>query len=129
MYKSHVIINPTYGPHIPFYYKFTSSCKKYASIDQFPTTAAGEAMSTGCCLISTNPRHDYFALSPDEDYIEVAQESYEDILEATEYLYNNQYDILSIAYKGYHKILRFFDATKNVAYKYKVIKGRSESKT
>ena len=39
--------------------------------DGFPTTAAGEALSSGCLLISANPDADHRALRPDIDYIEV----------------------------------------------------------
>ena len=124
MYKCHVIANPTYKIKVPALSKFIHRNKIYVSIDSFPTTAAAEAMSTGCCLISTNPRHDYFALSPDEDYLEVREKSVEDLLEALQYLYMNQDKMLSMARKGHEKILKFFDFKKNVAFKYNVIKGK-----
>ncbi len=39
--------------------------------DGFPTTAAGEAMSSGCLLVSANPDGDHRALRPGIDYLEV----------------------------------------------------------
>jgi glycosyltransferase involved in cell wall biosynthesis len=39
--------------------------------DGFPTTAAGEAVSSGCLLITANPDADHRALRPGTDHIEV----------------------------------------------------------
>ena len=39
--------------------------------DGFPTAAAGEALSSGCLLISANPERDHRALRPGIDYMEV----------------------------------------------------------
>ena len=39
-------------------------------VDGFPTTAAAEAMSSGCLLISANPAADHRVLRPGVDYIE-----------------------------------------------------------
>ncbi|MDO9355008.1 MAG: glycosyltransferase, partial [Solirubrobacteraceae bacterium] len=38
--------------------------------DGFPTTAAAEAMSSGCLLITANPEHDHRSLRPGVDYLE-----------------------------------------------------------
>jgi glycosyltransferase involved in cell wall biosynthesis len=40
--------------------------------DGFPTAAAGEAMSSGCLLISSNPDGDHRVLRPGVDYLEIA---------------------------------------------------------
>jgi glycosyltransferase involved in cell wall biosynthesis len=39
--------------------------------DGFPTTAAGEALSSGCLLITANPDGDHRALRPGTDHVEV----------------------------------------------------------
>lgn len=78
-------------------------------------------------MVSTNPRREYSALSPGEDYVEITEKSSEDIINAIEYLYRNQNEMLSIAQKGHEKILKFFDAKKVVAFKYNVIKGKKKS--
>jgi glycosyltransferase involved in cell wall biosynthesis len=127
MNKCHVIANPTYRITVPIFNRLLHRNKSFVSIDSFPTTAAAEAMSTGCCLISTNPRHDYFALSPGEDYLEIEEKSVESIVHAVEYLFEHQSDMLSIARKGYEKILNFFDYKKNVNFKYNVITEKSVS--
>jgi glycosyltransferase involved in cell wall biosynthesis len=124
MYKCHIIVNPTYKKNVPAFTRFINRGKTFASIDSFPTTAAAEAMATGCSLISTNPRNDYFALLPGEDYIEIEEKSVDDIVSAIEYLYANQSEMLSMARKGYEKICKFFDYKKNVNFKYNVIKGK-----
>jgi glycosyltransferase involved in cell wall biosynthesis len=135
-YKCHVIVNPTYKGKVPIYSRLMPRSfpirtrlmprySGYVSIDSFPTTAAAEAMSTGCCMISTNPRHDHYALNPDEDYLEIREKSVEDLVRTIEYLYQNQDQMLSFASSGHKKILEFFDVEKNVALKYRVIKGEA----
>ena len=42
-------------------------------VDGFPTTAARDAMLSGCCLVGSNPLADYSLLSPGRDYIDVAE--------------------------------------------------------
>ncbi|CAN7759202.1 glycosyltransferase [Paenibacillus sp. LjRoot153] len=42
-----------------------------SGMDGFPTTAAGDAMSTGCLLVSSNPRRDSFVLLSGVDYLEI----------------------------------------------------------
>ena len=125
MYKCHVIVNPTYAGSVSIYGRLMPHSKGCVSIDSFPTTVAAEAMSTGCCMISTNPRHDNFALKLDEDYLEIEEKSAEAIAGAIEHLYQNQDEMLSIARKGHEKAQEFFDAKKNVAFKYNVIKGNT----
>lgn len=134
-YKCHVFVNPaykenvstynrflsSYGRFIPINNRFIPSDKGHISVDSFPTVAAAEAASTGCCLISTNSRSDHSVFEPGRDYLEVREKSSEDLLKAIEYLYQNQEEMLSMAHKGRGKILGFFDAKKNVAFKHNVI--------
>jgi glycosyltransferase involved in cell wall biosynthesis len=40
-------------------------------IDGFPTTAASEALASGCALISSNPRGEDWLLRPGEHYLEI----------------------------------------------------------
>lgn len=116
-YKCHIVVTPGYKDDAP--------PSGFVTIDGFPTGAAVDAISTGCCLISTNIRKDYRALSPGIDYLEINEKSSDDIANAIEYLYENQDEMLSIAYSGHEKILKFFDVKKNVAFKYNLIKGES----
>ena len=125
-YKCHVVVNPAYRGNTPFLGSIRSGLKQYVSIDSFPTIAAAEAMSTGCCLVSTNPRHENCALSADVDYVEIREKSAEDLLIAVESLYRNQDEMLSMAIMGSTKIREFFDAKKNVRLKYNVIKGKNK---
>jgi len=120
-YKCHIVVNPSYKQNANIWNRRIR--KRYITLDGFPTTAARDAMSTGCCLISTNPRHDYIEFSPGGDYLDIKEKSPEDIMEKIEYLYKNQDKMLSMAYNGHRKILKFFDSKKVVAFKYKVITG------
>ena len=56
------------------------------------------------------------------DYAEIKEKSAEDIVKVLRRLYNNQDEMLTIATKGREKILKSFDAKKNVISKYKLIK-------
>jgi len=124
-YKCHIIIAPSYkGGTI--YNKLMPIYRKYITLDGFPTTTSVDAMSTGCCLISTNPRKDYSVLKPGEDYLEIKEKSPDDIKKAIEYCYHNQDEMLLIADRGHKKILKFFDAQKNVRFKYNVIGGNTK---
>lgn len=40
-------------------------------IDGFPTTAAADALASGCCLVSANPRGEHWLLEPDRHYLEI----------------------------------------------------------
>jgi glycosyltransferase involved in cell wall biosynthesis len=116
-YKCHIVVTPGYTDDAP--------PDGFVTIDGFPTGAAVDAMSTGCCLISTNIRKDHRALTPGEDYLEINEKSPEDIVTAIEYLYGNQDKMLSMANSGYRKVLKFFDVKKNVAFKHSLIEGRN----
>ena len=122
-YNCHVIIAPNYKGCGPINNRFIPIYRKYVTLDGFPTTTAVDAMSTGCCLISTNPRKDYSALKPEEDYWEIKEKSANHIQKAIEYCYDNQDEMLLMAERGHKKILEYYDAEKNVRFKYDVIKG------
>jgi glycosyltransferase involved in cell wall biosynthesis len=137
-YKCHVIVNPPYKVKVPFLRSLISSHTDfipihsrfiprglvYASVDTFPLAVSAEAMSTGCCLISTNHRQDHVVLTPGEDYLEIREKSSEDLANAIEYLYKNQDEMLSIAFRGHEKVLNYLDTKKSVAEKYAIIKGK-----
>jgi glycosyltransferase involved in cell wall biosynthesis len=135
-YKCHVFVHPGYRGHILVSSRFLQAFAKIApfqtrylppvrelhvTLDGFPTITASDAMSSGCCLISTNPRSDHFVLAPRDDYLEIKEKSSEDLANAIEYLYQNQEDMLRIARNGQAKIRRFCDVKKVVAFKYNVI--------
>jgi len=123
-YKCHVIITPNYKGSVPISNKLIPIHRKYVTLDGFPTTTATEAMSTGCCLISTNPRKDYSALKPEEDYLEIKEKSSDSLKKKIEYCYDNQDEMVLMAERGQKKVLEFFDVEKNVHFKYNVITGK-----
>jgi glycosyltransferase involved in cell wall biosynthesis len=42
-------------------------------IDGFPTTAAAEAVASGCALVASNPRREFRGLRPGSDYVDVPE--------------------------------------------------------
>jgi glycosyltransferase involved in cell wall biosynthesis len=139
--QCHIVVNPSYRGQVPMYNtflvnldrlvpvrsRFLPTAVRPITLDGFPTVMCMDAMSTGCCLVSTNPRHDYFALKPEEDYLEISEKSSEEIIDAVEYLYYNQDKMLSIAKSGHLKMLRYFDTKKIVRFKYDIIKGEKSN--
>ncbi|QYR24185.1 glycosyltransferase [Paenibacillus sp. sptzw28] len=93
--KSHVFLN-------------CSTVDQYA-LDGFPTTSAVDAMSTGCVLVSTNPRNDRFILERGTDFIEVAPNG-QDIADALVWVKENFGEAMRIGINGSNKIKRSFDA-------------------
>jgi len=135
--QCHIVVNPSYRGQVPMYNTFLVNLGKLVpvrsrflptavrpiTLDGFPTVMCMDAMSTGCCLVSTNPRHDYFALKPEEDYVEIGEKSSEEIIDALEYLHYDQDKMLSIAKSGHLKMLRYCDTKKIVRFKYDIIRG------
>jgi glycosyltransferase involved in cell wall biosynthesis len=141
----HIVINPSYrgtlsthdlflinlGRLIPLLRgranRILPTHERYIILDGFPTVMCQDAMSTGCCLISTNPRPDYLALKPGEDYLEIGEKSSEEIVNSVQYLYDNQDKMLLIAKNGHQKMLECFDTKKIVRFKYNIIKGKTNN--
>jgi glycosyltransferase involved in cell wall biosynthesis len=135
-YRCHVFINPAYrgqfsmtdrilqflDREVPVRTRLLPKPKRfYITLDGFPTITASDAQSSGCCLISTNSRHDHFVLSPDEDYLEIREQSSKDLVQAIEFLHGNQDRMLEIAKNGQAKIRKYCDVKKVAAFKYAVI--------
>lgn len=108
--KSHVFLN-------------CSTIDQFA-LDGFPTTTAVDAMSTGCVLVSTNPRNDRFILECGTDFIEVAP-SGQAIADALVWIKENFREAMRIGVNGSNKIKHRFDAKQIVKSKLSHIFGES----
>ena len=93
--KSHIFIYP--------------GTKDQFALDGFPTTAAADAMSTGCLLVSTNPRNDRFILENGIDYLEVKPEV-NSIKNTLTWINNNFNQAMDIGKNGTNKIKTHFDS-------------------
>lgn len=86
---------------------YTGTQDQFA-IDGFPTTAAVDAMATGCLLVSTNPRNDRFILKRNVDYLEV--EANIDSIKATLYwVKKNFQQAMQIGENGSNKVKNQFN--------------------
>lgn len=92
--KSHIFINPG------IIYEF--------ALDGFPTTAATDAMATGCVLVSTNPRNDRFILQRGIDYLEV-EADINSIKDTLYWVKENFQQAMVIGKSGSNKIKNHFD--------------------
>jgi glycosyltransferase involved in cell wall biosynthesis len=74
-YTYHDLLDPDQAAQIYQQAHVFISCSKadWSALDGFPTTAAGDAMSTGCILVSNNPRKDRFVLQSGVDYLEITE--------------------------------------------------------
>jgi glycosyltransferase involved in cell wall biosynthesis len=92
------------------------------ALDGFPTTAAVDAMSTGCVLVSTNPRNDRLALESGVDYIEV-HATPSSVVDALIWIKDNYGQAMQIGINGAKKINDRFDCKKVVKSKLSHILG------
>ncbi|MCU6797573.1 glycosyltransferase [Paenibacillus sp. WQ 127069] len=79
------------------------------ALDGFPTTAAVDAMATGCILVSTNPRNDHFVLEKNVDYLEV-EADIKSITDTLFWIKENFQKSLEIGINGATKIKNRFDS-------------------
>ncbi|MEH7590926.1 glycosyltransferase [Priestia megaterium] len=97
-------IKPLYGQSHIFIYCGTQD---QFALDGFPTTAAVDAMATGCILVSTNPRKDYFLLKNGLDYIEVEAKE-ESIRNTLLWVEKNLDKAREIGINGTNKVHKYF---------------------
>lgn len=84
------------------------STTDFSATDGFPTTAAGDAMSTGCLLVSSNPRRDSFVLLSGVDYLEITEtRSLVDILR---WIKDHFDEAMAIGVSGTNKIRSRYDS-------------------
>ncbi|WP_057915598.1 glycosyltransferase [Peribacillus muralis] len=79
------------------------------ALDGFPTTAAVDAMSTGCVLVSTNPRNDRLILESSVDYLEVDADV-NSIKDTLMWIKENFQQAMEIGIKGAYKVKNNFDS-------------------
>ncbi|MCA1058711.1 glycosyltransferase [Rossellomorea aquimaris] len=82
-------------------------------IDGFPVTAAVDAMSTGCLLVSTNQRNDRLTLEDGVDYLEVEPMTYS-IINALNWVKEHFELAMKIGQRGSDSIRRQYDCKKIV---------------
>ncbi|MDR4346528.1 glycosyltransferase family 4 protein [Bacillus anthracis] len=92
------------------------STKDKFAIDGFPTTAAADAMATGCILVSTNHRNDNRILKPGEDYLKIEADS-NSILSNLFWIKMKFEKALEIGKSGAIKMDKYFNYKTNVNFK------------
>ncbi|WP_242485523.1 glycosyltransferase [Peribacillus sp. TH27] len=95
------------------------------ALDGFPTTAAVDAMATGCVLVSTNPRNDQFILESGVDYLEVVADV-NSITDTLIWIKKNFQQAMEIGIKGATKIKNNFDSKVIVKSKLSHIFGNNQ---
>ena len=75
------------------------SCSDKFALDGFPTTAALDAMATGCLLISTNPRKENLLLSSGDHYVEIVSEA-SAVIDALDWVRTHATEAMQIATQG-----------------------------
>ncbi|WP_083485001.1 glycosyltransferase [Paenibacillus ihumii] len=88
------------------------SITDHMALDGFPTTAAVDAMATGCLLVTTNPRNDQLILKEGIDYIGITDES--SLLRALHWIRDHSHTAQTIAAHGAHTIRTHFQMEKVV---------------
>lgn len=80
----------------------------WTASDGFPTTAAGDAMATGCLLVTTNPRNDRFVLQTGWDYLEITE--HRKLVDILWWIKDNFDQAMTIAANGTNKIRTIYDS-------------------
>lgn len=109
-YTFHGLLNPEEVRDIYHQAHVFISCSTsdFSAMDGFPTTAAGDAMSTGCLLVSSNPRRDSFMLLSDFDYLEITETR--KLVDILWWIKDHFNEAVAIAVNGTHKIRSHFDS-------------------
>jgi glycosyltransferase involved in cell wall biosynthesis len=116
-YTYHGVLNPEEMVRVYHQCHVFISCSKsdWTASDGFPTTAAGDAMSTGCLLVTTNPRQDRFVLHSGWDYIEITE--HRSLLDILWWIKNNFSQAMTIGANGTQKVRSVYDSKVVVANK------------
>ena len=77
------------------------------TIDGFPTTAAAEAMASGCALVSSNPRREFRGLRPDLHYVDVPEREPEALVDALKMLQADREQLAALAARGAARVRAF----------------------
>jgi glycosyltransferase involved in cell wall biosynthesis len=91
------------------------------TLDGFPTSTAVDAMSTGACLVSSNPRREYRIVRPGEHYIEIPERDPGALAAALRDLRANPTQRRSVAARGMHRIRETMAVDKGVSRKLEVM--------
>ncbi|MFD3257091.1 glycosyltransferase [Paenibacillus lentus] len=94
------------------------NCSTYdhMALDGFPTTAAVDAMATGCLLLTTNPRNDQLILKEGIDYLKINTDE-QSLLHTLFWIRGHFHEAKRIALNGSKKIKASFDRKKVVTAK------------
>jgi glycosyltransferase involved in cell wall biosynthesis len=76
-------------------------------IDGFPTTAAAEAMASGCALVASNPRREFRGLTPGSDYIDVPERDPVALADVLISLRNDRRRLAAFAARGAARVRAF----------------------
>jgi glycosyltransferase involved in cell wall biosynthesis len=109
-YTFHNLLNPDQAARIYQQCHVFVSCSTtdWTATDGFPTTAAGDAMATGCLLVSSNPRNDRYTLVSGVDYMEITEN--QRLIDILWWIKHNFQTAMAVAASGTHKIRTMYDS-------------------
>lgn len=109
-YTYHGLLHPDQARRVYQQSHVFISCSKadWTASDGFPTTAAGDAMATGCLLVSTNFRQDHSVLHGGWDYLEITE--HRKLADHLWWVKDNFDSAMKIAENGTNKIITMFDS-------------------
>lgn len=91
-----------------------ASSKDFAVLDGFPTTAAMDAMATGCMLITTNTRNDNYILKENIHYVKMEAGNIGQLITHLNWVKDHFDDAMQIGINGSEAMREHYDARKNV---------------
>lgn len=120
-YTVHGLLNPDQARKVYQQAHAFVNCSTidWTAADGFPTTSAGDAMSTGCLLVSSNPRKDRFVLQSGVDYIEITDNRR--LVDILRWVKDHFDEAMAIGARGTYKIRSQFASNVVVSTKLKAM--------
>jgi glycosyltransferase involved in cell wall biosynthesis len=109
-YTYHGLLNPEQMRRVYQESHVFVSCSRsdWTASDGFPTTAAGDAMATGCLLVTTNSRNDRFVLQTGWDYLEITE--HRKLIDVLRWVGDNFQEAMTVSVNGTEKIRTIYNA-------------------
>jgi glycosyltransferase involved in cell wall biosynthesis len=83
---------------------FSDPNSEPGTVDGFPTSTAVDAMSTGICLVTSNPRQEHRVVQPGEHYVEIPERDPDALAATLRALKADRAGRLAVAERGMRRI-------------------------
>ena len=100
---------------------FSDEKSEPGTVDGFPTSTAVDAMATGICVVTSNPRAEHRVVRPDEHYVEIPERDPAALAATLRRLRDDRAARLDVAARGMRRIRETMAVERGVAQKLSVM--------